>query len=385
MFRKLPIILLISILILFLIDPWISLSLKQSMYALSLSIKSLIIFILPFLIFMLLFKAVSQFAKNATKWLLFILVAICCSNFISTLISYFIGNGVYHLNFTLMTPSSSESLAAAWNFQMPKLLSNDFAMISAIILGILCSWLRPAWAKEISSRFDRVVQYILKLLLWIIPLFLVGFAVKMIHEKTMQNLAAEYSCIFLIVAISQFAYISLLFLFLNRMQWRSTLEQGKNILPAAIAGFSSMSSAAAMPLTIVAAEKNTQNPSFARFAIPMTVNSHLIGDCFAIPIFAFAVMKHFGALDPSLMSYLIFAVCFVIAKFSVAAVPGGGILVMLPILEGHLGFTPEMASLITALYILFDPIITCANVSGNSAFAVILNKLISKKTDLSKA
>ena len=73
------------------------------------------------------------------------------------------------------------------------------------------------------------------------------------------------------------------------------------------------------------------------------------------------------------MGYLIFACYFVMAKFSVAAVPGGGILVMLPILERYLGFDATMLSLITALYILFDPIITCANVLGNGGFAMGLS------------
>jgi Na+/H+-dicarboxylate symporter len=86
-------------------------------------------------------------------------------------------------------------------------------------------------------------------------------------------------------------------------------------------------------------------------------------------------MKSFHVAEPSLFTYLSFALYFVIAKFSVAAIPGGGIIVMLPILENIFGFTPEMSSLITALYILFDPIITSANIAGNGAFAMVLNKI----------
>ena len=88
-------------------------------------------------------------------------------------------------------------------------------------------------------------------------------------------------------------------------------------------------------------------------------------------------MKSFGVADPSFLTYLPFAFYFVLAKFSVAAIPGGGIIVMLPILESKLGFTGEMASLITALYILFDPIITSANVAGNGAFAMLIHKITS--------
>jgi Na+/H+-dicarboxylate symporter len=67
---------------------------------------------------------------------------------------------------------------------------------------------------------------------------------------------------------------------------------------------------------------------------------------------------------------------FVLAKFAVAAVPAGGILVMLPILEKYLHFSPDMLSLITALYIMFDPIITSINVLGNGAFATIFKRIV---------
>jgi Na+/H+-dicarboxylate symporter len=86
-------------------------------------------------------------------------------------------------------------------------------------------------------------------------------------------------------------------------------------------------------------------------------------------------MKNFGIPEPAFFTYLVFALYFVMTKFSVAAIPGGGIIVMLPILESQLGFTTEMSSLITALYILFDPVITCANILGNGGFVLALNKL----------
>lgn len=67
------------------------------------------------------------------------------------------------------------------------------------------------------------------------------------------------------------------------------------------------------------------------------------------------------------------------AKFSVAAIPGGIIIVMLPILQDHLGFNTDMMSLITALYILFDPIITCANVLGNGTFSKLIDRIMEFK------
>jgi Na+/H+-dicarboxylate symporter len=328
---------------------------------------------------MLLFKTISQFAKNATKLFLILVSAVCLSNFFATSVSYLIGEAIYSLNITLELTQFHGHLAPAWNWQVPKLCPNDLAMGAALILSVVCGIWRPDLAKTISGFFDHIVRRFIRVLLWLVPFFLIGFVLKMLHERTLQNLFVKYFYVLLIVICAQVLYIGLLLLVANRMQWRKAFGQIRNIFPAALAGFGSMSSAAAMPLTIVAAEKNTELPGFARFVIPLTVNIHLLGDCLAIPILAFAIMKHFGFCDPSIMDYMLFAFYFVIAKFSVAAVPGGGILVMLPILEAYLGFTTEMGALITALYILFDPIITCANVCGNSAFAVMLQRLLGRK------
>jgi Na+/H+-dicarboxylate symporter len=199
------------------------------------------------------------------------------------------------------------------------------------------------------------------------------------HDQVMQSMLQSYSLIFAWVAAALLSYIVFLYSFANGFNLQKALSCLKNILPAAATGFGAMSSAAAMPLTILGAEKNAKDKSLAASFIPATVNVHLIGDCFAIPIFAFAILKSFGLPDPSLSSYLIFASYFVLAKFSVAAVPGGGILVMLPILEAYLGFNTEMLTLITALYLLFDPVITAANILGNGAFALILEKLVAFK------
>jgi Na+/H+-dicarboxylate symporter len=48
---------------------------------------------------------------------------------------------------------------------------------------------------------------------------------------------------------------------------------------------------------------------------------------------------------------------------------------MLPILETYFGFDSSMLSRITALYILFDPVITCTNVLGNGAFTKMMDRI----------
>lgn len=375
MFRKMPFILLAIIALLSVLDPYLPLSLKSCLYSLSLTIKSLIIFVLPAVIFMLLFKTLSQLAGRATKIVGLILTAVCISNFVSTMISCQIGKAISHLDLSIAQPNVIESLEPMWAFSMPTWIGNDQAMFAGLILGILLSVIAPRYSSKISSYFEKVLKIVLRSIVLAIPFFIAGFALKLIHDKVLHSIVRDYALIFAMVAFAQFLYIGLIYWVSSGFKISLFASSVKNMIPASIAGFGSMSSAAAMPLTILGAEKNAPSSNLCKIAIPTTVNVHLIGDCFAIPIFAFAVMKSFGLQEPAFMSYLPFVLYFVLAKFSVAAVPGGGIIVMLPILEGYLGFTPEMASLITALYILFDPVITCANVSGNGAFALALSKL----------
>ena len=80
----------------------------------------------------------------------------------------------------------------------------------------------------------------------------------------------------------------------------------ENLLPAAISGFSTMSSAASMPLTIVGAENNAKFKDLARSVIPATVNIHLIGDCFTIPILAYAILRNYSVAEPLFLDYAIY-------------------------------------------------------------------------------
>ncbi|MES2122157.1 MAG: cation:dicarboxylase symporter family transporter [Chlamydiota bacterium] len=353
---------------------------KSWAYGLSLSIKSLILFLLPVVIFGLLFKTAASLAKSATQVIFLLLAAVCCSNLLSTMLSYSVGHVLYLSPISIAFPEGGDQLVASWAFSLPQWVGNSHAMLAGLILGVVFALLLPKQTPRIAEAIGKIVNAILKGFMCVMPLFVGGFVLKLVSDGHLGKIVQDYAWIFGVIACAQFAYIALLYLGASRFSWRSALQSIRNMLPAAMAGFGAMSSAAAMPLTLAAAEKNSSNPKLAQAIIPATVNIHLIGDCFAIPIFAFAVLKNFGVAEPTFAAYFMFALYFVIAKFSVAAIPGGGILVMLPILEMYLGFDAQMMSLITALYILFDPVITSANVLGNGAFSMLMSRRLSVAT-----
>jgi len=64
--------------------------------------------------------------------------------------------------------------------------------------------------------------------------------------------------------------------------------------------------------------------------------------------------------------------------FAVSGIPGGGIIVMMPLLISILGFNPQMISMITALYLLLDCFGTSANVMGDGALVIMIHKILKK-------
>jgi Na+/H+-dicarboxylate symporter len=355
---------------------FIPLEIQSFFLGVSLFMKSLILFLLPFIIFSLLFKAAQQLSKSGSGLMIgLILLLIITSNFISTLISGFSGFLLYNLDHALLLPKEGKELVPLFSLALTKLIDNDKAMMAGLFCGLISNYIPFLRSDTLLRSVDRFSELALKGISKMIPFFIFGFVLKLSHDGVISTILKDYTLIFAAVATLQFSYLSIVYLLLHQGRLNKTLDTVRNLLPAALSGLCTMSSAASMPLTLAAAEKNCQNKDLAKSVIPATVNTHLVGDCFAIPIFAFCILKSFDFPAPGLFEYLTFVLYFVLAKFSVAAIPGGGILVMLPVLEAHLGFQGEMMSLITALYVLFDPVITAVNILCNGAMVKLVDIL----------
>jgi Na+/H+-dicarboxylate symporter len=289
--------------------------------------------------------------------------------------SHFIGEMIYGMDLSLMQISAKNELTPSFNFKLPKIIPNALAMIVAMICGIFVPKIAPIRAKKLSTVVDKFVSLFLKCIQFIVPFFLFGFLLKMQYDGIVMVLVRQYVVIVVIIVVAIISYLLLFYFLVNRMNLKATFAAIKNMVPAVVCAFGTMSSASTLPYTLIAVEKNSKNKDLAKSIVLITTNIHLIGDCIAIPIFIYAILKSYGVPQPSQLLYLGFVLQFVVAKFSVAAVPAGGIIVMLPIIERCFGFSGAMSSLILSLYILMDPICTSANVLGNGAFAQLIDRI----------
>lgn len=392
---KLPLILVAEIILCLAFGDLIPTPVKAAFYSVSIFLKEMLVTLLPFIIFSILFKSLGSLNKRALSFAALAFSLVILSNFISTSLGGFAGS--YFLSVMdiashtksatapliplwdiFLEPETFRAITNFWALKALQFISNDIALFSGIGCGLLLAFTGHEATQKISQKMNSLAfGFFRQLFIPLIPLFILGYILNMEHSGILSSIFQNYLAVVAVIIALAYSYIVFLYGLaanFNLSQWRQSIQ---NIFPAMLTGFSTMSSASAMPLLIEGVRQNTQNKA-STGVVPISINVHLIGDCFGISILALAILTSFGHPLPTLQEYLIFTVFFVLAKFAVAAVPGGGILVMIPILEKYLGFSPEMLSLITALYILFDPIVTSANVFGNGAFAQLFEKVYNK-------
>lgn len=352
-------------------------------YAISLSIKELLLYVMPFIIFSFIFSCLVSFRGGSFKFLVSLLGSVCLSNFVSTMIAFSVSMGAIHVlqGFSISTMEAQSTLTPAWDLSLQRLIPNDWALFAGLAFGLLGSFQSTEKLEKVSEFLKKAAHGLLnRVFIPILPLFIFGFILKMQFEGTIVSALTTYAPIALLFFATQILYVGLLYGVGADYNFNRWVEQLKNVMPAGMTALSTMSSLASMPYTLQAAEKNTNGDEMVDVIVPATVNVHLVGDSIAIPMMALAILFNMGMPMPTLSLYLIFAFYFVVNKFAVAAVPGGGILVMLPVLQQYLQFNDEMLSLITMLYILFDAIITFVNVLGNGAFAILFTRFYRRQT-----
>ena len=357
-------------------------------YTLSCQFKEILLALLPFVIFSYISTAILSLDKGAPKLIFGIISLVVIINAISVCVSY----GSAYVFLPYLT-NNNESLcqlaqhAAVQHYKVysfPKFIDADVMLLIALGFGLIFNIFRIPTVTEYSLKFQRFITNLLtKILIPLLPVYILGFALKMKYEGDLVTICQSYRHVFVGILMLMITYITLMYSMTQGFRLKATIQAIRNMIPAGITGFSTMSSAATLPITLAATLKNVPNSSFAQLVIPTTVNIHMMADAVCLPFLTFGIMAMFNQTMPSFEQFLIFIPAFCLAKFSLASIPGGTIMVMLPLLQTYFNINQDVSSLLTTLYVLQDPLFTSGNVMGNGAFAIGSYKLLMKshKTD----
>ncbi|MDR0392873.1 MAG: dicarboxylate/amino acid:cation symporter [Puniceicoccales bacterium] len=353
----------------------------------SIALKNLLLFFIPFLIFSGTATAFSSLKDNGLPFVLTLMGIIVFSNFLNLMFSGWVGcclipwTAAAGQIIPIVDPE--QMVTPIFYLKLPSLLSNTWALVGGISIGI-CSTLFH-WSKTqscVRALHRTIMQLMLKGFIPTLPLFLMGFVLKLLMEGQLTYFVQTNAKSCLLMVSFLFFYLCIWFILAQRCSKLPPLTLFKNIFPAVMTGATTMSSAAALPFSIEAATKNTKDPTLANAVMPISLNFHMVGDTICIPVLAIIILNSFSCPMPNVLTFIGFGCCFVLNKFAGAGIPGGSIMISLPILQTYLGFNEEMLALITACYMLIDPLTTSGNVTANNLLIIFIKKFWTRITKI---
>ncbi len=147
----------------------------------------------------------------------------------------------------------------------------------------------------------------------------------------------------------------------------------KGIFEPWLVGFTTCSSAAALPANLDAARRLGSTKTIASFSIPLGNTINMNGTAIYMGVCAIFAAEVFG-LHLSLADQLTIVLMGVLAAIGTAGVPGAG-LIMTTIVFTQVGIPLEAVALIAGVDRILDMIRTSINVVGDAAAAITVTKL----------
>ncbi len=353
--------------------PYLPLDCHRSFYSISLFLKDILLWMLPFTVCTFIAHAISSFEKRALTFVFVLIAFEALSNLASVWYAFSCGHFAASSLHPLSSDSWNDDFSPLWRLPLTRPLwwTADKGSFLGLSLGLLAALRFPSLATPIARAKTFAEKISTRIFAKLIPLFLLGFITKLYQTNLLKKLGVQYADFLFWLIGALVIYIFVLFWIGSKGSLSICARNIRHLLPAGSVAFSSGCSLSTMPWTIEGSAKTLQTPELARAIIPATTNIQQIGDCIANTFLCFLLYVQFMGHAPSFSMWVSFSIVFVLARFATAAVLGGAIFVMLPIYETHLHFSPEMIAIILAFNVILDPIITSANVLANGALCRI--------------
>ena len=337
-------------------------------------------FIIPLMIVAFIGYGIANLTEGATK-LIGITVAISYgSTLLAGSIAFLVASNLFPtlLGAAALSSVKIESgLDSYFTIPLKPLFDVTSAVVFAFILGIGITMLRPKKQGEelfsIVRDSEEVIQAILKnIIIPILPLHILGTFANLAYAGSIQHILIIFGKVFAVVITLHILYITALFIISGVIAKKSPLMLIKNQIPPYFTAVGTQSSAATIPVSLIAAEKNGVSEQIRKFVIPLCATIHLAGSMITLTSCSTAVILILGQ-NPTYSSILPFILMLGIAMVAAPGAPGGAVMSALPFFY-MIGITgEELQGLMIALYLTQDSFGTAANVSGDNAIAVFVD------------
>lgn len=336
-------------------------------------------FFVPVLIFALITPAIAGIGRGAGKWLAITMALAYGSTVLAGAIAYGVARGLYPAMLGVRDVDgaadiSEGSLTPYFNIEMPPPFEVMTALLLAFCLGVAMTVVKSDTMYRVSRELESVIMKVIeKFVIPLLPFFIFGMFLDLGMNGNLADVLVSFGKVIVTAIVLTLVYLVLQFVVAGMITKRNPFTALKNMLPAYFTALGTSSSAATIPITLKAALNNKVSSNVAGFVIPLGATIHLSGSMIKIALFAFAIVYMTG-LEVSVGLAFGFILMLGITMIAAPGVPGGAIMAAVGLLGSMLGFDESMVALMIAAYIAIDSFGTAANVTGDGAIAMIIDR-----------
>ncbi|WKD58411.1 Aerobic C4-dicarboxylate transport protein [Corynebacterium capitovis DSM 44611] len=337
-------------------------------------------FFVPVLIFALITPAIAGLGRGAGKWLGVTAGIAYGSTIVSGALAWALASVVYptllagHSLVTNVDDPDAGGLSAYFEVEMPAPFPVMAGLLLAFVVGLGMTAVKSNTMFHFFSEFEQVVmKAVTVFVIPLLPIFIFGTFLNLGMNDNLGSTLSAFGRVLILAVVMTMVLVLLQYIVAGAVAGRNPFVALKNMLPAYFTALGTSSSAATIPVTYESTLKNDVDENVAGFVVPLCATIHLSGSMMKITLYALAVV-FMADLPISAGHILGFILLLGIMMVAAPGVPGGAIMAAVSLLQANLGFDDSMISLMIAAYILIDSFGTAANVTGDGAIALVVNR-----------
>jgi Na+/H+-dicarboxylate symporter len=336
-------------------------------------------FAIPLIIIGFVAPGIGELGKGSGKILAFTVIAAYVSTIFAGSAAYLVDSSIFP-HIIQAAASSAENpeeglLKPFFSVEMPPMMGVMTALLLAFTLGIGMAATGSKALFSVMREFQSIIEKLLSsVVIPLLPLLICGTFANMAYTGQVQEILHTFLKVYVVVVLLHCAIILVQYSIACGIAGKNPFRAIATMLPAYLTAIGTQSSAATIPVTLRQTKKNGVHDDVADSVVPLCATIHLSGSTITLTSCAIAVMMMHGMpIGPGVI--LPFILMLGLVMVAAPGVPGGAVMAALGVLSGMLGFSPDMLSLMIALYLAQDSFGTACNITGDGAIAILANKL----------
>ena len=344
-------------------------------------------FFIPVLIFALVAPAIAGLGRGAGKWLGITAGIAYGSTIISGLIAYGLSIALYPILLagqsinTNVSDIEEGALAPYFTVEMPAPFEVMSALLLSFCIGVAMTTVTSDNLYAVTKELENVVvKVIWGSVIPLLPIYIFGMFLSLGMNGNLGDVLVAFAKVLILAVVMTIVYLVFQYIIAGIISGKNPFTALKNMAPAYFTALGTSSSAATIPVTLDSSLKNGISKPVAGFVIPLCATIHLSGSMMKLTLYAFAIVT-MTDMDVSFGKAMSFIFLLGIMMIAAPGVPGGAVMVAVGLLQANMGFDDSLVALMIAAYIAIDSVGTAANVTGDGAIAMIVDRFAREKID----